>query len=595
MMLAIIILFSACGTPPEESGTMPDGARQSGNATLTFSNKTAFTAHIVVGSGRINVCSLAPLAKETVKNVYGSNETFYPVFDIPLTERYSLPNIRAEDRNFYYRVDNSNHQEIIVSAPAVLGDKRAYIVFSNQSKTGGVEASRNPPSRLSCIDYPDGKTIVNAGETVVYSINPADKNDMRLTGSVNIAFESVTYRPSFVYSFAFDGAAVSLTDARPLLTAGEKSWSKIIESEEPLQLVRDDTETAAFLAVEKNQNIYYSFSSDGGPIKRSTDNDDGIITTALQIDNDALLIAGYHFNGTTYSPVFQKQNKDSTTLALLAPSNKADRASAYFLSVAKKDSASYITAGGADDGYGDTSLSYKAYIRAVRDNGSRFEQLWELGPAEFDAASGGIKCGALNSIAYNKTIKHYIATGGIIEYDNVGSPQKASYIALISETGEIKKIDGTFRNISFYKIIIDTGGAYYLTGEEEKAGETSAVAIKYDANDKELWRIKNPPHPASFYNDALFDEENGCLVLGGTMNARDGTGAGGTPFIEALSGETGARLWREELTQAPFKGASVVTGITKAHLYGFILSLSAVKDSYPARPFIAARVNTRGR
>jgi hypothetical protein len=207
--------------------------------TLRFVNATPFAVHIVAGSGRTDVCALLPHGEQTVQSSFGRTEYFYPVFDVPLTARYRLPDIRPADRNFFYQIDDSRGRAaLMIDAVPPLGDASSYIVLVNTSRTGGVSAARTASSRLSRIDA-GGSDNVNAGDSGVFRVNPAENNTMRVASPVNAAFPQVAYRPGYRYVFTFDGALVTLVDARPLhkigqpLTAAVRFSDTIPDGERP--------------------------------------------------------------------------------------------------------------------------------------------------------------------------------------------------------------------------------------------------------------------------------------------------------------------------------------------------------------------------
>ena len=184
-----------------------------------FVNNTPFTVHIVAGSGRTEVCTLAPHSAGTGQGRFGQTEYFYPVFDVPLTAAFTLKDVRPADPNFFYQIDDRRGSEpIIIGSAPPLGDNAAYIVLVNTSRTGGVSVARTASSRLSRID--SGGDNVNAGERGVFRLNPGGNNEMRIASPVDAAFPSITHRPGYRYVCAFDGAAVTLVDARPLHTIG---------------------------------------------------------------------------------------------------------------------------------------------------------------------------------------------------------------------------------------------------------------------------------------------------------------------------------------------------------------------------------------
>ena len=192
-----------------------------------FVNNTPFTVRIVAGSGRTEVCTLAPHSAGTGQGRFGLAEYFYPVFDVPLTAAFSLKNVRPADPNFFYQIDDRRGSaSVFIDSMPVLGDNAAYIVLVNTGRTGGVSVARTASSRLSRID--SGGDNVNAGERGVFRVNPRDSNEMRIASPVNVAFPSMVYRPGYRYVYAFDGAAVALVDARPLHAIGEPSTVKTL-------------------------------------------------------------------------------------------------------------------------------------------------------------------------------------------------------------------------------------------------------------------------------------------------------------------------------------------------------------------------------
>jgi hypothetical protein len=189
--------------------------------TLRFVNATPFEVHIVAGSGRVDVCALPPHGEQTVPSAFGRTEYFYPVFDVPLTARYPLRDMRPADRNFFYQIDDSRGRAAVtIDAVPPLADTSSYIVLTNTSRTGGVSVARAASSRLSRIDA-DGSDNVNAGDSGVFRINPAENNVMRIASPVDTAFPEVAYRPGYRSVFMFDGTRVTLIDARPLHWIGQ--------------------------------------------------------------------------------------------------------------------------------------------------------------------------------------------------------------------------------------------------------------------------------------------------------------------------------------------------------------------------------------
>jgi hypothetical protein len=619
----VLRCFSLCGTPvlavvfcfilscktadtgpgdsPEANGTI-EGTNK---GVIAFTNKTAFTVHIIRGSGGLYVCTVPPGGSNPVDNIFDREELYYPRFDIPLTADFSLTELRPADKNLYYQIDNTkSEQEIIVTLPSGIDDTSSYMIFSNNSSFGGISLL-SPAGFLSSL-YPQDKRNINGGETVIYRVNPRDDNNFQLSPG-NQKPENIRYRPSFVYSFTFDGAAVTLADARPLHRIGEPAWSFVIPDAEgsPLLVPAAGEITGLFVPSPKGI-LQYAFDSKGETEKNAVPAGENFDISAAARTGGGVLLAGYSYDERAggYTPVVQKQRENGAAV-VLAPSTLRDRRSAWFSVIAEKTAAGnsdpvWLVAGGADSGV-NTPEGYKAYVRAFADGGTTLNPLWETGPGEFDARAGskGPKCGAVRAAVHDPARDRWLLTGGLIEQDRLGNPVKGSYIAELDAAGEIVSLDFSFPGFSFNKMLLGQSGraaggeaARYLAGEEQRAGETRAVLVKYNPPGREMWRFAN--HPGhSFYQDAVLDEENGQIVLAGTLGAGDETGTGGRPFIEGVDLETGTLLWREELSA--LKGAVLVTGIVKAPDYGFVLSLSGIRDGFYGPPYMAARVNARGR
>jgi hypothetical protein len=168
-----------------------------------------------------------------------------------------------------------------------------------------------------------------------------------------------------------------------------------------------------------------------------------------------------------------------------------------------------------------------AYIREIRDEGAAAVSAWELGRRELDR-----QCGPVSSAVYDMQKDIWRITGALAN-------STGSYVIEVSGNGRVLKTDASFNNFLFYKILMQADGAYYLVGEELKAGVSYAVVIKYDAAGKIIWREQNQPQAYSYYQDAVLDEENGQIVLAGTLNAKTGSGEGGMPFVQGISIATG--------------------------------------------------------
>jgi hypothetical protein len=566
LVFVVSVFSSGCTTTakdgeslPDISPAIPEPALAEG--TIRFNNKTPFTVRLVRGSGRIDVLTLSPHDSEAIPNHFSQTEQYYPLFDIPLTEEYVLSGIRPLNPDFYYQSDNSTgDQEIHIILPPALNDDSVYLVFTNKGGAGGVSLSRNNSSSLmTCVNFPGAKSNVNSGETFVYRENPGGISGLRLRPA-GIAFGQIKYRSGFVYSFTFDGTAVTLTDARPLQSIGEPSWAKTLTG----------VSTPAVLAAEGEGIIV-------------TPSGDYETASAYALADGSLLTAGFTNRNGLYSPLARKEGPDGVTRWELPPSRRADSRLAYYLALTRGSGDLWLAAGGADTGINEAA-GFKAYIRCFRDQGAAADTQWELGPDDFTE-----RCGAVKSAAWAGN--RFLVTGDFLNPEGT-----AAYTASIDGGGNINNIDAGFAGFSCSKILAAPDGAYYLIGEEQKAdGLSYAVVLKYSAQGQRLWRTTEQPGPFSYYQDAVLDEEGDLIVLAGAMNAADQYGGEGTPFMEGINAGTGKQEWLTPLNHPAFAGTSLASGLVKAPGYGYIVSLAGIAAANYRPPFMIARVNARGR
>ncbi|GBU28669.1 hypothetical protein R84B8_02229 [Treponema sp. R8-4-B8] len=584
-----VIVLSACVTTGKQ---ITDDSSAAKTGIIVFTNKTNFTVHLVRGTGRIDVGSIKPGSSLNVPNTFESAEDYYPLFDVPLTGSYSLSRLKPKDADFYYRIDNKiARQEIEILAPPLIDNSLSYapvyIIFTHHNnKTGGVSLSRNVSrNQMTGINFSESKSNININETMIFRENPRDLQNLRLN-PVNISFGEMAYQAGFIYSFVFEESGVTLTDARPLHRAGENAWAKIIPNAAgPMRLVTSDNEICLFASTDKEiiRNIYDSSGNAKGSVSARDSFDIRFTSSA----GDGFFTAGFEelANGD-HKPIARIYDKNGAIKSILEPSVKRDCRSAYYTTAAQKDNVNWLLAGGGAE---NSTQGYKAYARQVRDEGSRLTVLWELTGSDFDGKASGVKCGNITAAVYAKN--SWIVSGEILSFDLLGNPVKASYIAEISNDGKIQKIDASFKNMTFNKIVTDSNGSCYLAGDEQIGNESYAILVKYGPNVK---LVVSQPASHSYYQDALFDASYNRIILTGTLRAKNEAGNGGVPFIDAVDVEKGSLLWREELSDALLDKTALVTAIKPAPDYGFVITLSGVNDYYD-KPYMIARINSYGK
>jgi hypothetical protein len=307
--LCAAALAAACaGVAP--TGAPPSGAEPgqtefpgAGAKTIRFINRTPFTVRLVRGSGRTDAAAIAPKSEAVIPNDFAQAETYYPLFDLPLAEGYSLAGLRPNDRDMYYQIDSAKeYQEIEILIPAGFSDTGAYIVFTNNAKTGGVFLSRNEStSRMTGINAVEAKSNVNAGETLVYRENPGELENLRLNPG-NVVFGAMAYRPGYVYFFEYNGSAVALIDERPLRRAGESSWAKTIAGADGLVWPAPGNEQSGFFVPTARGLFRHDYDSAGAGGAPVFSGERFEIAFAGRAGN-GFALAGYAQTGNTFRPI----------------------------------------------------------------------------------------------------------------------------------------------------------------------------------------------------------------------------------------------------------------------------------------------------
>jgi hypothetical protein len=410
-------------------------------------------------------------------------------------------------------------------------------------------------------------------------------------------------RKGWVDSFIFDGSSVILTDSRPLHRVGESAWVKPNEDSKELEnvtsvmpLVTEDNIIHFFVSTEKELTriVYDSTGIDNNT--KSIPSRDSFNITYLSAVNDGFFIAGYKkINNDKYKPYVRVLDVDGVIRRELPDSVYK---SIRLYTAAQKDNTWLI----AGDGIGDYD-THTAYVRIFKDEGNKLIDIKEFKSNEFPRYNGMSQCEDIMAAVYNNKKDCWLISGNIQNESFNGS-----YLARINNDYTIQIIN-KFKEIYFYKILADEKNSdYYLAGQEKNGNETFAVLFKYNADDKQIWQLRDHDQPLShsFYNDAIFDarnkkdntnNEDALIILAGTLQAKEEYGNGGIPFIEAINITNGKRIWQEKLTDSEFDGTSLVTAIALAPYYGYVLTLSGgIEEGYFNRqPFRIARLNSFGK
>jgi hypothetical protein len=388
---------------------------------------------------------------------------------------------------------------------------------------------------------------------------------------------------NYLYAYDYGAKGLEFTDARPLHRVGESGRVETIaDAAGPMPVVSAENEIYLFASTDKGlvRKVFDSSIKE----KVSVPSGDSFDIRFASSAQDGFFIAGYEelANGD-HKPVARIHDKNGVLLSILEPSMRQD---CHFISAGQKDNANWLLSGGSRE---NPAQGYRAYVRQVRNEGSRLAVLWELTGDDFDGKTSGVKCGNITAALYARGF--WLVAGEILAFDVMGNPVKASFTAEISNEGKIQKVDTSFKNMTINKIVMDSNGVCYLAGDEQRGNESYAILVKYGVNARQT-----PSQPAShsYYQDAMFDALYNRIILTGTLRAKNEAGNGGVPFIDAVDAEKGTLLWREELSDIRLNKTSLVTAVKPAPDYGFVITLSGVSDYYD-KPYMIARINSQGK
>lgn len=547
--LSLLLVFFACATVQDDAGPAPPAA-EAPAASVLFTNKTPFTVRLVRGSGRSEEAVIPPDSSLRVSHDFTKEESYYPLFDIPLGPSYSLSRLRPEDPDWHYTVDSAKpEQEIEIVTPPGFSDTSAYIVFTNNGKKGGVSLSRNEGAGwMTGINFPEAKSNVNEGETMVYREIPRELRSLRVN-PLNVGFGNMRFRPAFVYSFSFDGDTVSFIDARPLHRVGEPSWHREVPG-------------AAFHIIEKPLSLA---ALAGSRLTRHRLGRNG------GLEEGETLGAG------------KNEYVDITAIAAAGEPGR------------------FIAAGGVDSlGGVFNDPVYTAWIGELAEDGSL---LWETGLGQFETEDLN-RYGPLRSLDRDTGRDLYRYCGELISWDTsweVPRDYSMAYPLPGAYTGSFRIAEGRpvleeapvlFEGLSFTRIICAKDGGFYLAGKQRANGRIGALVKSLDSGGALRWEASLPGN--SWYQCGFIDEEGGRIILAGTLGASASTGEGGRPFIQALAPGDGETQWLRVLEEDVFKNMNLVTSIAGAGEYGYVITLSRISGDRGG-PFMAARVNDAGR
>ncbi|MDR1221180.1 MAG: hypothetical protein LBK73_16475 [Treponema sp.] len=567
----------ACSTPPFGASSFAD-AEGDGRREVIFTNTSGFNVSISRDSyGGGAVCEVRPGETKKARYVVTGNEiVFYPRYDIPIGEGVVEEGQIDESVFFVIQTTTESLDPILIPPPNRLRNGNMYIVFSNKS---AATVSLMRGSAFVPFYDPDNPgaqdNTINSNRTAIYK------------GSVdmfrNISFyraagglESVAYKPSFIYSYEFNGKQAALTDVRPLTRIGEPTWSEgVPDAAHPLVFAEYGDRSVKVIA-SANSVTAITLNAAGQRIasRSNQENNAGAVIAAMSTAEDAYITAG-HTAGTLPRSVVEKRSPDDTLIWTIPFRQKRGAMYARLYALARRNETTYLVAGMA----GSNGIDDGAYLAEVSDKGSRGEVLWEMAPEAFK----GENWKAVRTVSYNEKNNVYIVAG------DCGGDK--TFVGFIDPTEKVKNAGFVINNFLVAQALSDANGDFYVMGQEFRSGKSFAVVRKYAINGSMLWQQNVQLKENALYQCAAFDED--AIVLGGVMDAADEYGGKGAPFLHSVDCKTGDERWLAPLKG--IQGAAIVVALQKAVDYGFIATFANVDSRGNWVAPQIGRLNARGR
>ncbi|MBQ6028942.1 MAG: hypothetical protein IJL24_05365, partial [Treponema sp.] len=341
----------------------------------------------------------------------------------------------------------------------------------------------------------------------------------------------VSYRKGYVYYISYSGGKVTLIDARPIQCVKEKLWNKGAEGKAILRGVKTVGKKAYVLGTENAKDSKGNAYSEG-------------------------FIECYDSYGKMeWKTPFSIKGADT-----------------YLYDLALYDSQTLLVAG-----------------QAVAENYEGFLLFYDL-EGKLKKQSVVKESIGFDTIRKDKNLKLYVRgvdqNGANLEYavgENLALTKvRASEIDALAEEF-VQSVTG---------ILYDDDGSTYIAGESARQERPTAtvVQVKVDGGVNVLYSAKEPN---SYIMDMKINRKEGLLLVCGSLNAKDSSGNGGSPFVRCVNIKSGAVEWESVYKNSLYEVAFKIAEFSD---YGFaLLMVSANEDGNIAAPCALFRTNAVGK
>lgn len=565
------------------------------NIQISFQNNSPYAIEIILDNPDSIYTELRLESKEEKEKTYtiAKNDErsffFYPRFLVPVENKI----IPISDREIFCRVETKNgaKQTAAFHLPEknTLHKKDSYIVIRNLAKS---EISvMNSSSRQAYLTMDGAKTIPKHSSGIFSS---ADRNFISTEfvkmlineGKKETTIPIKNFSPSTIYICEYDGSDILLADIRPLLNAGEESFSLEFDNAflagRMILHLSDDILYAAGTetAFDKNRNPFnrgcvkkicantfasnkaecesFSYPEESSFFDSALCLDENIIATGQSVRNDDVcaLLVSYTKDGAVIASFESKQ--EYAFCAVCAEKNII-----YAAGIQENGTLSLYSFSGAN------LFSQKKLTSISLPNKTEL--------ADFKMQfSQNINCIFMAiSLFDSETEKTLPAI--LCQIDVRENPARSVQL----------KIPELYEISSFLET---ADGTLYISGESNFGGNSSAIIFRLDNSEKRGQALYRAAETGLCISDMSINEEYGIIIFSGMTTQ----GKKRVSFLRAIERESGKILWTQtygkipDMNDAPF--------LLPCADYGFFVGMSALDaDNRRQAPFKIVRVTSSGR
>ena len=591
ILILICILFFGCASSSKIISDEPETK----NIVISFQNNAPYAVEIILDNPDSIYTELRLESNETKEKTYTiakndeRNFFFYPRFLVPVENKI----IPISDREIFCRVETKNGAKQTAAFHLLeknaIHKKDSYIVIRNLAKS---EISiMNSSSRQTYLTMDGAKTIPKYSSGIFSS---ADRNFISTEfvkmlineGKKETALPIKNFSPGMIYICEYDGSEILLADMRPLLNAGEETFSLEFDNAflagRMLLHPADDILYAAGTetAFDKNKNpfnrgcikkIYtntlasnkaecesFSYPEESAFFDSTFCVDENIIVAGQSVRNGDVraLLVSYTKEGALISSVESKQ--EYAFCAVCAEKNMI-----YAAGIQENGTVTLYSFLGANlfsqKKLTSFSLPNKTELADLKMHFSKNNHCIFMAISLLDSETGKM----LSAILYQINVK-----------ENFARSVQMKIPEFYAISSFLETADGTL----------------YISGESDFGGNSSAVIFRLNDLEKREQVLYRAAEIGLCISDMRFNEEYGIIIFSGMTTQ----GKKRVPFLRAIECESGKVLWTQKYGK--ISDVQDATFLLPCADYGFFVGMSALDaDNRRQAPFKIVRVTSSGR